>query len=314
MGLNSQDITILLEREIEAVTIDSGRRRSSDSEGSTAEPYQTTPYPGEIADALRTELAAFPAIGQASEFGARSYIPPTAVLLRIIDMEKTFGTVSFMRRTSDKVGGEQQTSQAMLSSGDTLTTEYSSSLAEVQSMAPQLINQGMLTEEAMLVSGADSECGVFGGDTAGDGASGGNLFGDILSFDQSLALDNLSSAFSELTSNMNFAGDLLGGLANSFTNFSCEVISFSDCQPKSMLPDLGGDGGPFDLSGATNTALSDLNNVFQGMDELIQSFEDIPLNFSVNSAISTDLTSFNTRPCQSGENTALFSGIAGSGG
>ncbi len=303
MGMNTADITLLLTRPVPAITVDTKILRTGDNEESLPGPYQSYPYPGEIARALRSEMALFPAVGDVTPSGAKTYIPPAVVLMRVINPEKTFGAVSLVQRASDKIGPAEVTGQAALAVSDMQLRELNTSFAALQPQAEHYIEQGAITEETMAFFGIDTECGT---STKENGSF--NFWDSVLSPRQQGAIDTLLGEWGGVTANINFKGSLLGNLGISLGRITCEAKTFG-CQSNSILPNLGAEGGPWDSSGGTNAALDDVSDVFKSTERLLEAFSNIAPDMALVTQGLGSLRTLSTEPCASPANVGFLNGI-----
>ena len=306
MGLSSSDLELLFTRAVEKVTIDTQDLRPGDSEDSLPGPYQYTPYPNEIARALLAEIIMYPTVGEKTAQGATVYVAPVTILVRALDHGKTFGGADLIRRTSDKIGSDETIGQAVLAISDTQISEITKSFEKWQPSADHFIEQGALAEETMAFFGIGADCG-----TNTNSGEGFNFWDTVLTTKQEVSIDNLLKEWKDVTSNINFAGDLLDGLSISMVSFTCEALALG-CQGNNLLPDQGAEGGPYDQDGGTGVALEDLSDVLKATERMFEAFQDIGPNLAVTTIGLGNLKGLRTEPCESPANVSFFNSLASS--
>lgn len=303
MGLSTTDLNTLLTRSVIEIVIDTQTLRPGDSGNTLPGPYQDTPYPGETSRAMNAEILMYPTIGEKTVYGATVYVAPVSILVRSLDHEKTFGGADLIRKTSDKIGSDEITGQAVLATHDTQVTLISESFNQWQPGADHFIEHGALAEETMAFFGIGAECG-----TNTNSGEGFNFWDAVLSSKQLAAIDNLAREWKDITANANFAGDLLGSLGVSFLKLTCESIALG-CQGNNILSDKGAEGGPYDQDGGTGVALDDISDVLKTTERLMESFQDIGPNMAVTTIGLGNLSKLRTEPCESPANVGLFNDL-----
>jgi len=273
LGYTNTELTLLLSREIAKVLIDSDQIRADDDLTTFAGVYQTVPYPGEGARALAEQLSNLPPPGQlrVGSTGARSYLPPTAAVFRVLDPVRSFRLSSFVQDIADRVSSNNQTAQAFLSVMSTQTATVQSAFSTaVTAIGSGITDIAEMVEDAALFLGIDLSCGTSTA-TGSGAASGGGTLGGITFSDFGAQLEALAEDFEDTwgasVSCFSMQGMIYEGLIASLEQLTCGAISLS-CITTELLEDAGGDGGPFDEDGATDMALFEMVDVMNALETL----------------------------------------------
>ena len=272
--------------------------------------YKSTPYPGELARALRRQMANLPAPGVLrAETGARIYTPVSVILSRVLDHEKSFGTCAYIRATADRVASDNQIGQGMLSVLDVhMTNQTKTQAAVAAALGATLTATGELMEDIKAFFGGDLECGTA---TNTEKDTHGNMNLSDLVDDISLNEGALQDLWNAGASALSLQTNLATSLLTSADNLLCNAATIG-CMYDNIGEDQGAEGGPFDEDGTVDMALFDTQDTLSVMENTLSGMFSDTLGMANALAGAGDVLANRDSACSNSDTATYVQDMASS--